>query len=163
MIETEVKIKIKEEELERITHVLGKPKLKFVEQKNIIYRIPGGFLRIRYEEGRKIITFKGKRQEGRMFNSREEIEFDADSEEIKEIAGLLERLGFTEPLIYNKKRANVDFLGCVVSIDLLNEDIFLEIEGREEKNILKILKLFDMEKKVRERRSYLEILEDGMH
>ena len=71
MIETEVKIKITDDELEQVISILGNA--EFVFQKNIVYKIPKGYLRVRFEDKIAILTYKGERKND-LFGSREELE-----------------------------------------------------------------------------------------
>lgn len=155
-IETEAKIKLEKSEFTRLINILGKP--KFFLQKNIVYRIPGGMVRIREENGKRIVTYKGKRKKSK-FKSRKEVEFKTDSN-AEIMKSFLESFGFSKPFVYTKKRANVDFFGCVVSLDILNrKDFFIEVEGGE-KDIEKCLKKLGLEKKKIEKRSYQDILQN---
>lgn len=151
MIETEAKIRIEKGKLKKVLYILGEP--RFFLQKNIVYKFFNGFIRIRFEKGRNIITFKGKRREGKL-NSRREVEFTFGW---KGILKKLVKLG--NPVVYNKKRANFSFCGCVVSIDYFREDnIFIEIEGNE-KDIFECIDRLGLEKEKIEQRSYFELFE----
>ena len=149
MIETEVKIKLNEEDLNRITNMLGEP--SFVLQKNIVYKLPKGYLRVRFEQEKVILTCKGDRMEDK-FGSRREIEFFVDSNILK----VFEMMGLKKECIYLKKRANYSLNDCIVSLDIINGEKYIEVEGNEE-NILKVLDELLLNEKEIERRAYWEI------
>ena len=91
MIEREVKIRLDKKEVERIVKLLGKP--KYFAQKNLIYILSFGYLRIRKEKSRTIVSLKGKNQSKNFF-LREEIEFSAGESDFKKIIKLFSKLGF---------------------------------------------------------------------
>ncbi len=156
-IETEAKIKINEEEFNNLIRILGKP--KFFSQKNVIYKLKEGMFRIREENGNRIITYKGELKKTK-FKSLEEVEFETDSdvEKLKHFFGLL---GHMPTLIFEKKRANFNFLNCIVSLDILHGDnYFIEVEGKTE-NIEECLKKLGLQNKEFEKRSYMEILQNN--
>lgn len=160
MIETEVKINLNKKDLARVLEKLGKP--EFFIQKNTFYHFPNGFLRIRYENGKTIITYKGENRRSK-FNEREEIEFDIHKSGLIEFKDLLNRLGIKETLYYEKKRANFQFNRCTVSIDILsNNKNYVEIEGNK-KEIEKSLFMLDLIKYPLENRSYFELLGGENH
>lgn len=155
-MEIEVKINLNETEVKRLISILGEP--QFFEQENIIYKTRSGFLRIRSEKDKIILTLKGKNEKSE-FNKREEIEFQPNSDK-KSLIKFCSILGLNKTLSYKKQRADYHFKNCTISIDLLPDNKkFLEIEGSELniKNCLSILKLEDKEL---EHRSYLEILNE---
>ena len=161
MIETEVKLKTNKKEIERIGERLGKP--AFFNQKNLFFKInggnEGGFLRIRDEKGRRVVTTKGKRLDG-VFNSREENELSTNLD-FEQLACFFEDWGFKKILMYEKQRAEFELNECVLAVDILpNSETYLEIEGSEE-NIHKNMKLLGLDYCKIERRSYLEILGNG--
>jgi predicted adenylyl cyclase CyaB len=153
--ETEVKIRLDEKDFAKILEKLGKP--EFFVQKNAFYRFPEGFLRIRDENKKTIITYKGK-SECSEFNEREEIEFNIHKSGLNELRDLFSKLGVKEALHYKKRRANFQLNGCVVSIDVLpNCGTYVEIEGNRKK-IAKNLRALDLTRYPLESRSYFEML-----
>ncbi|MBU0958756.1 MAG: class IV adenylate cyclase [Nanoarchaeota archaeon] len=153
-IEVEAKIKLSKEEFDRLSDLLGEP--DFVNQKNFIYNLPVGMVRIREIEGKRIVTYKGD-IEGEKFKSLEEVEFETYSD-LEKIRRFFNVLGFKETLVYEKKRADFNFENCVVSMDILGEDYYVEIEGKEE-DIKRCLERLELENKKTEMRSYPEIVE----
>lgn len=153
MIETEVKIKITKDEFNKFVNLFNKP--PFFNQENILYEIPGGFVRIRREKGKKIISLK-KSVEGN-FNSCEEIEFETESG-IDIIKEFIKNIGLRETLTYRKRRANIRQNECIISLDILEESsYYIEVEGAPEK-IKQILSELKLENHKPETKSYLEIL-----
>lgn len=162
MKETECKIKVNDVEVDRILRILGKP--EFFTQRNMIYPLDEGFIRIRLEKGKKIITLKGRREEG-IYNTRREIEFIVCAD-VDRLESFFSAMRLNKKLTYEKKRANFSFNDCVVSIDHLESgEIFIEIEG-ERKSIEESVRILGLADKELERRSYYEILmgdEDGLY
>jgi len=155
-METEAKIRIGDKELNRIITVAGN--LNFSKQENIIYELSNGFVRIRDENNKTIITFKGKRKKSKL-NLREETEFLVDTEK-NNVKKLFSFLGLKDSFEYGKLRANFELNDCVVSVDLLpNNEKYVEVEGNR-KNILKNLEILGLKNKEIEKRSYLEILKN---
>jgi adenylate cyclase class IV len=153
--ETEVKIRLDEKELDGILHVLGKP--KFQPQKNIFYRLDGCCLRERHENGKIILTFKGKRTDNEKLNIRSEIEISFKNN-IKPKIGEFFSYSGSAPFSYTKYRASFRLNNCDVYLDILpNKEKYIEIEGKEG-DIMKNMQLLGLNEKENEKRSYLEIL-----
>lgn len=152
MIETEVKIKISKEEFCRLVSIFKS--VNFVNQQNTLYEIPEGFVRIRRIGNVKTITLK-KESEGE-FNSRKEIEFQTSSD-LDIIKEFFCELGLKESLTYSKRRADVLLNNCIVSLDILGEEYYLEIEGSPDK-IKENLKELSLEGHRLETKSYFELL-----
>ncbi|HLF53620.1 MAG TPA: class IV adenylate cyclase [Candidatus Nanoarchaeia archaeon] len=158
MIEREVKIKLDGKEVERLVKLLGKP--DYFPQKNLIYILNRGYLRIRREKGKTIVCLKGNNQSKNFF-LREEIEFSAGKSDFKKIVKLFSRLGYNKSFEYKKRRANFYLNNCVVSIDILpNLASYAEIEG-DKKNIHKNLEILGLDKCELENKSYVEILNEN--
>jgi len=159
MIETEVKIKINNSKLEEMTYFLGNP--EFFDQTNIFYQVGNGFLRLRREKGRTIITYKGEKIEDK-FGSREEIELSLGGEEqIDVLRKIFGKIGMNETLYYHKTRAQFDFGRCKIFLDRTTKGNFIEIEAKYERDIEKAMRFFGLEEKDIEKRSYLEMLKNG--
>jgi len=155
MIETEVKIKVDDSKLEEMTSFLGNP--EFFDQTNIFYQVGNGFLRLRREKGKAIITYKGERIEDK-FGSREEIELSLEGEEqIDVLRKMFGKMGMNETLYYHKKRAQFDFGLCKIFLDRTSKGCFVEIEANYDKNIEKAMAFFGLEEKDIEKRSYFEM------
>jgi adenylate cyclase class IV len=152
MIETEVKIKLSKEEFQNIFEKFKGA--KFVNQQNIIYEIPRGFVRIRRTEKGKTLTLK-KEFYGE-FNSRKEIEFQTTSD-LEILKEFLNELGLKESLDYSKRRADMLKNSCVVSLDILGENYYIEIEGNPEKIKQNLIEL-GLENHQLETKSYFELL-----
>jgi len=155
-METEAKIKIGDSDVNHIVSLAGK--LKFSKQENIIYDLSNGFVRIRNENDKTIITFKGKRKKSKL-NLREETEFLVDTEKDK-MKKIFSFLGLKNAFEYEKLRANFELNDCVVSVDLLpNNEKYVEIEGKR-KNILKNLEILGLSRRKIIKQAYQEILKN---
>jgi predicted adenylyl cyclase CyaB len=154
MIEIEVKIKIERTDLERIARMGCIPQISL--QKNCIYALGEGFLRVRKENGKTYLTHKGVRQEGE-YNSRAEKEVCLNEDKFEELKDCLEFLG--KGFCYKKERANFELNNCIVSLDFLsNKEMYVEIEGNEE-GITKNLEILGLSNHKIETRNYQEILQ----
>jgi len=152
MIETEVKIKLSESEFNFFNNKFAP--LDFFVQKNYCFIFESGFFRIREEKGKTLLTFKGE-DFGSKLNQREEIEKQICLE-YDECISLFSGISKIQGE-YVKMRANVNFLGCVLSLDKFDsKDIFLELEGDEEK-VRNCLIELGIDVNRNERRSYCEL------
>ena len=154
-METEVKIPIDQKKLEQLVSILGTP--NYFKQDNVIYKLENGILRTRFEQGKTIVTFKG-RNTGLEYNVREEIEFCVDCKNFGYANEFFRRLGFKETLRYTKERANFRLNRCLISLDRLsNGQNYIEIEGNGE-DIEINLEHLSLDRRDFESKSYLEIL-----
>ena len=159
MIETEVKIKVNDSKLEEITSFLGNP--EYFNQTNLIYQNGTGFLRLRQEKGKTVITYKGERIKDK-FGSREEIELSLEGEkQFDVLRKMFGKIGMNETLYYDKNRAKFNFRRCKVFLDCTQKGYFVEIEAVYPQDIEKAMRFFGLEDKDIEKRSYLEILKNG--
>jgi adenylate cyclase class IV len=155
MIETEVKIELERREFINLSYKFGNPKGNM--QKNIVYNFLGGFIRFRNENGKSILTLKGKRMKHE-YNSRLEFEFSIPNNLFSYI--LKSKLG--NFFYYEKIRASVILNGCAVCLDTITEKNFIEIEGSV-KNIRKNFDELGLKGKNLERRTYCEIIKNGRY
>lgn len=147
---------------------LGGREVYFTVQRDTYYRHPSRdfavtdeALRIREEEGKSFITYKGPKLDADT-KSREELEVPLVDP--KDLGALLLRLGF-EPVAVVEKRRRGYYLGtlevCVDEVKGLGH--FLEVEAREcedlEEGKARVLGLLEsLGAGTMERRSYLELL-----
>jgi adenylate cyclase class 2 len=88
----------------------------------------GSALRVRVENGRSVLTFKGPLRPSAM-KLREEIETEVVDGAA--LLSLLERLGFRVWFRYEKYREEFSLAGCIIAIDETPVGTFVEIEGDE--------------------------------
>jgi adenylate cyclase class 2 len=169
MLEVEAKAHLDEPERVISTIIeLGGREIYFTVQRDTYYRHPGRdfaltdeALRIREEEGRSFITYKGPKLDVDT-KSREELEVPLVDPE--DIGMLLLRLGF-EPVAVVEKRRRGYLVGtlevCVDEVKGLG--YFLEVEAREcqdleegKGRVLGLLESLGLDRM--ERKSYLELL-----
>ena len=93
-----------------------------------LLRASGSALRVREEDGRSVLTFKGPVQPSTM-KLREEIETQVVDGAA--LLGVLERLGFRVWFRYEKFREEFSLGRCIVAIDETPVGTFVEIEGDE--------------------------------
>ena len=169
MLEVEVKAYLPEPE-RTMSHIieLGGREIYFTVQRDTYYRHPSRdfattdeALRIREEEGKSFITYKGPKLDT-LTKSREELEVPLVDP--KDLGALLLRLGF-EPVAVVEKRRRGYLMGTLeVTVDEVKGlGYFLEVEAKEcydlEEGKARVLDLLDTLGLDRmERRSYLELL-----
>jgi predicted adenylyl cyclase CyaB len=147
--EVEAKIALSEKEF---TYLVDKFKpVSSFPQSNSFFKLEDNIIRVRNEKNKTIVCLKGPRIEGH-YNSRLETEFYFEGNEF--FAALKIKPFFS----YEKRRTEVKYNGCTLSLDDLGEGRkYLEVEG-DKKNIEAVLINLGMQNKPIERRSYLEIL-----
>jgi adenylate cyclase class 2 len=157
MKEIEIKAKIEEDLSNKIIENNG-VFLREVFQEDIYFNHPcrdfkesDEALRLRKEGNNFILTFKGRREEGKI-KKREEIEAKVE----ESIIEILERLGFKKVCIIRKKRKEFSLGNVKIFIDdVENLGKFIEIEGNEEK-IFNIMKMLGIKEYIKE--TYLELI-----
>jgi adenylate cyclase class 2 len=104
-----------------------------VFESNLRFDLPDGsltrkgqVLRLRQDE-RVRLTYKGPAEFGHEVAARAEIEFEASS--FANARALLEALGYTVSVMYEKYRATYALGGCEVTLDEMPYGDFAEIEG----------------------------------
>jgi predicted adenylyl cyclase CyaB len=166
-LEVEVKIPVSLKVFDGVVKKLWEnSEPEFCEEKNIFYKVPSGFLRLRKFGEDVKVTYKGKREKSEEFNSREEIEFDYGIDDFEKLQLLFSRMGMKRDIEYTKRRANYLFGDgwdghATISLDVLEDGKrFIEVEDKPEV-ITNVLKYLELNKFPRERRSYLQIVKDG--
>jgi len=156
-IEIEVKLLINKDVIKRLEKKLGcfGGISKWKKQENIVYRTENGFIRFRREDEAVTLTIKGKRLPGE-YNERSEIEREIPIDFFDYVLKYVSN----DAVVYEKQRASYNYNGCVVCLDNLNGQYFVEIEGTRElidKNIVNLrLKEFPKIKK-----DYAQIVAGG--
>lgn len=140
-IETEAKWRADEREHERLRTVLrraGASHTGTVREINTLFdsvddglRLSGQVLRLRWlDHGDSILTLKGPATYREGMKIREETELHLSDRDA--MIGILNGLGFSASLEYQKTRESWDFNGAVVTLDTLEFGRFVEIEGAED-------------------------------
>jgi adenylate cyclase class 2 len=102
------------------------------------------------------ITFKGPRLHGQL-KSREERELTVSS--AKDSMALLESLGFARVLSFQKRRESWMLEGCHVELDELPYlGVFVEIEGPDEKTVLRVREQLHLGDRPLIKASYIALL-----
>lgn len=138
MIEREVKLSYRSAEDARaaLSGAGAEPLVPRRLQDDLMYDTPdnrlfaaGSALRLRRDEARAVLTYKGPVEPG-LTKSREEVETEVANHEAA--ATLLARLGFTPWFRYQKYREEFRAPGVVAAIDETPAGVFVEIEGDED-------------------------------
>jgi adenylate cyclase class 2 len=165
-MEIEAKVKVKIKEMEKRIRGLGARFVKEERQEDIYFAHPSRdfrvwdeALRVRRVEGECILTYKGARQNSKI-KTRPEIEAKVE----EAILDILRVLGFSEVRRVVKQRDAYQWDKLKVYLDKVEGlGEFLEVEGQDSEDTLKILGLLGSlniapEELIGE--SYLEMLED---
>ena len=140
-IETEAKWRADEREHERLRAVLrraGASHIGTVGEINTLFdsvdaalRLSGQVLRLRWlDHGHTILTLKGPATYHDGMKIREETELHLTDRDA--MIGILNGLGFSASLEYEKTRESWNFDRAVVALDTLEFGRFVEIEGAED-------------------------------
>jgi adenylate cyclase class 2 len=163
-IEIEKKYRLNSRERERLLARLletGAERESVEFEENTIYaggRLEPGrsALRVRRVEGATILTYKER------FPSRSSIkrqrEEETRVENAEALAAILESLGYSPALVYEKRRETWRVAGAVVVVDELPFGLFAEIEG-EEKAIMEAERLLELEDAEAELSTYPQLTE----
>jgi len=125
-------------------------------EENVIYTGPGldparRVLRLRRKGARAVFTFKERDLSGSPVKRQREEETEvADA---RALAAILEALGYSPVLVYEKRRETWEIADTEVVIDELPFGLFAEIEG-EEARILEVEKLLGLDSAEAEHASY---------
>lgn len=107
-------------------------------------------------EERHVITYKGSQQPGELKN-REEIEVVADDGEQSSL--LLERLGYSPTLSFEKRRETWRMDDCLIELDELPQlGCFVEIEGPDEEAVLSVRDALELDDRPLVRKSYIAMV-----
>lgn len=181
-IEKEIKIELDKTTFEKTAKELwkgivlsGSAGPQFLQERNIFYSVPAGFLRLRDYDGEVSVTYKGERQNSESINAREEIEFKYPEQDFDKLKLFFSKVGLVRYFEYTKQRANYYFdgggmggmiIGAVASFDILpNGKRYIEIEDllkESEETIPHLVKILKLENYPIEKRSYLDIVREGV-
>ena len=109
---------------------------------------------------RYIITWKGPQQPGAL-KSREELELEVLSRD--DAVRLLERLGFSRTLSFEKRRESWELGGCKVELDEVPcLGRFVEVEGPDEKTVMSVRERLGLSGRPTIKSSYVALLTDHL-
>ena len=134
-IEIEKKYSLSNDQREQILVSLKEFGAEFIREdfeENIIYRSgilieKGAVLRIRKIGDKTILTYKEPVPNSLAFKQR--IEHETEVENAGQLEEIIEKLGFTKSLVYEKYRKIWHFRGVEIVLDELPFGIYMEIEG----------------------------------
>ena len=167
-IETEAKWRVDEREHERLRTVLrgaGASHTGTVREVNTLFdsadeavRLRGQVLRVRWlDRGKVVLTLKGPPTYREGVKSREETELELSDRDA--LVGILNGLGFSASIEYEKTRESWVLDGTVVALDTLTFGRFVEIEGAEA-DIRRAADLLGVELGKAERRGYPSMMRE---
>ena len=162
-IEIEKKYRLTRERLEPLRRRLEEVGAEVVRpeefEENTIYTGPGldprsRVLRLRRVRGRALFTFKERDPSTSAVKRQREEETEVSDADA--LASILEALGYSPALVYEKRRATWRLEDAEVVLDELPFGLFVEIEG-EESSILAAEKLLNLEDAEPEHAPYPEL------
>jgi len=161
-IEIEKKYRLTRERLEPLRVRLKEAGAEAVREEfeeNTIYTGPGldprsRVLRLRCVDGRALFTYKERDPSPSAVKRQREEETEVSDADA--LAAILEALGYSPALVYEKRRATWMLNATEVVIDELPFGLFLEIEG-DESAILSTEKLLDLQDAEAEHAPYPEL------
>ena len=172
-LETEFKVRISREDLERIHARLQQLQSRCLsesrKESNLLFDFPdqrlkrsGCALRLRTYGEDAFLTFKGKVQDNSVLKKREE--FEAGVREPGALQDVLEALGMRVCLEYSKMREihrlQINGQSILVCLDQTPVGTFVEIEGPE-REIQELAKEFGWQRDFFIRKSYLELYQEN--
>jgi adenylate cyclase class 2 len=103
-----------------------------------------------------ILTLKGPRLHGQL-KSREELEVKVES--ARDMAAVLEQLGYRVVLSFEKRRESWEFGDCHIELDVVPHIVtYIEIEGRGEEKVMKVRDQLGLSDKPLVKASYIALL-----
>ena len=172
MLEIELKVRVPDlHEVRRRLTEIGARMTEKTREHDIYYNAPhrdfastDEALRIRYSNGKTIITYKGKKRRDSQFKAREELNVGIDDGQVFE--QVLERIGFRRVAVVDKEREYYVYKDASIALDLVEGlGTFVEveimadgIEGSDSARIDEIAKLIGLEGE-HILSSYLEMIE----
>ena len=162
----EIQIKLPVDNLDKIRKKLKDLKIEKSEtkwQQDIYFEAPNWSLpkaneimRIRHEEGKYILTYKGP-SKGKEIRTKSKIEFQINPD----LKDVLEKIGYKKILQINKKREEYLFDGIEIALDeveSLGEFVELGTENpKHEKKINKLIRKLELDLKSATQKSYFEL------
>jgi adenylate cyclase, class 2 len=135
-IEIEKKYRLNEQLAAELTTKLEETGAEFAYEdfeENSLYRggvldERGAVLRLRKTANRTILTYKEKA--GIPGEFKQQTEFETEVTDVEAITSIIERLGFTLALVYEKRRRAWKLGGTEVVLDELPFGYYMEIEGK---------------------------------
>lgn len=134
-IEIEKKYRLTKEQFDEIRASLEECGAEFVGEdfeENTLYG--GGILneqravlRVRKIDGKNLLTYKRRIQNN--LDIKQQIEHETEIKDVEAMEKIIETLGFTAVLIYEKRRNTWKFRQTEVVLDVLPFGVFMEIEG----------------------------------
>ncbi len=134
-IETEKKYRLNAEQREQVLENLKELDAKFQGEdfeENTLYQgdvldEKRAVLRVRKIADRTILTYKERIQNDSAV--KQQIEHETEIENAEEIEKIIENLGFTKALVYEKRRKTWRFRDVEIVLDELPFGLYMEIEG----------------------------------
>ncbi len=174
MIEVEVKLPVKDPAA--LENKIKQMRMKSAGEKkqlDIYYNAPDRdfaktdeVLRIRIENDKNYLTYKGAKLDGKT-KSRREIEIEIEAKAVKKLRSLLSLLGYREIAAVNKIRRVYKFRGLKISLDRVEQlGSFIEVEvpaveknfETKRKQVFDLLQTLGLSLKDSIQQSYLELL-----
>jgi adenylate cyclase class 2 len=166
---TEIEVKIKIDNLEKVIEKLSALGAELVKgrhwEENTLYDFPSQSLlnqkcalRLRIENKKAYLTYKGPPQKSRKFKIREEYETEVKNG--KQIKKILKELGLIPSFQYKKHRTNYRFKKCKICLDETSIGNFVELEG-EQSQIVRIATSLGFQKREFIKLDYIQLIKNA--
>ena len=114
-------------------------------------------LRLRCTDKKNVLTYKGPQGQS-LYKQRQEIQTTVNDPQA--LTALLEELGFSQSLLFEKRRESWLLNPCRIELDTLPLlGTFVEVEGPSEQNITQILKQLQLDKEALIKTPYPTLLQ----
>ena len=165
---TEIEVKIRVDNFEKLEQKLATLGAELVKgrhwEENTLYDFPSKSLfsqkralRLRLENKKAYLTYKGPPQKSRKFKIREE--FETEVKKGKQTKKILKELGLIPTFQYKKHRTIYRLKKCKICLDETSVGNFVELEG-EQSQIVRIATSLGFQKKEFIKLDYIQMIKN---
>ena len=165
---TEIEVKIRVDNFEKLDQKLATLGAELVKgrhwEENTLYDFPSKSLfsqkralRLRLENKKAYLTYKGPPQKSRKFKIREE--FETEVKKGKQTEKILKELGLIPTFQYKKHRTIYRLKKCKICLDETSVGNFVELEG-EQSQIVRIATSLGFQKKEFIKLDYIQMIKN---
>ena len=167
MTEIEVKIRIDDPEKlkEKLAAIGARPVKNRLLEENTLYDFASHLLhsqhralRLRTENKKAYLTYKGPPLKSRRFKIREEYETEVKNQ--KQMKKILQKLGFIPTFSYKKYRTVYRIRKLKICLDETSIGNFVELEG-EQSDIVRVANSLGFSKKEFIKKDYIQMMKNG--
>jgi predicted adenylyl cyclase CyaB len=165
---TEIEVKIRVNNLEKFKEKLSSTGAELIKarhrEKNMLYDFPSGLLssqqralRLREENKKTYLTFKGPPKKSRKFKIREE--YETEVKNTKQMKKILKELGFIPIFGYEKYKEVYRIKKLKICLDATSIGNYVELEG-EQSHIVRFANSLGFSKKEFIKLDYIQLMKN---